>query len=247
MDSEEYDIMFRIEDSHWWYRGMAKIYQELFKRFVPINKNQRILDAGCGTGATMQSFLANYGSVTGVDVSPIALAYCRKRDLKSLTCASVCNTPFASQSYDLVTSFDVLYANSIPDVPAAIREFERILTPGGFLVLRLPAYNWLRGRHDTAVDTARRFTTNNISKLLAEGGFSVCHRSYANAILFPLVFVKRVLENWFPHNKTTSDFYVPNRVVNRIFTALLGAEANLVARTGLPFGLSVAVIARKSL
>ena len=70
------------------------------------------------------------------------------------------------------------------------KEIKRVLSPGGHLLLRLPAYDWLRGRHDEAVHTARRFTVKGIKDLLHSTGFTVLHSSYANTILFPFALGK---------------------------------------------------------
>jgi SAM-dependent methyltransferase len=237
--------MYRVEDDHWWYRGMAAISRAVLRRWIPSQTNLRILDAGCGTGAAMQTFLPEYGRVVGLDLSLLALGFCRLRRTQSLACASVGDLPFASQSFDLVTSFDVLYSRSVPDVVAALKEFARVLVPGGHLLLRLPAYNWLRGRHDAAVHTARRFTVKGITGLLQCAGFTVRHRSYANTFLFPLALVKRLAEHVLPARATASDLAIRLGPIDRFFGTLLSLEAPLVARTGLPFGLSVVTVAQK--
>jgi ubiquinone/menaquinone biosynthesis C-methylase UbiE len=238
--------MFSVEDTHWWYLGMAAVFNEVITRWVP-NKEMRILDAGCGTGASMQGWLSNYGSVTGMDIAIDALKFCMMRQLNRLIRGSIDQIPFQPASFDMVTSFDVLYERTIPEVLTAIVEINRILVPGGFFVLRVPAYDWLRGRHDNTVNTARRFTIKGISELLHTGGFLILHRSYVNAILFPVALWKRVVEKWFPKSKTVSDFYVPGQLTNRILTAILKSEAPIVSGFGFPFGLSIAVVAQKPL
>jgi SAM-dependent methyltransferase len=245
LEPGEYEIMYRVEDYHWWYRGMAAISRAILYRWIPSQKNLRILDAGCGTGAAMSTFLPEYGGVMGLDLSLLALDFCRLRKAQFLTCASVGALPFPSQSFDLVTSFDVLYSRSVPNVVAALKEFARVLVPGGHLLLRLPAYDWLRGRHDAAVHTARRFTVRGIAELLHSSGLTVRHHSYANTFLFPLALVKRLAEHLFSVGAISSDLFTPPEPLNSIFGVLLSLEAPLVARTGLPFGLSVMAVAQK--
>jgi SAM-dependent methyltransferase len=245
MEPGEYKVMYGAEDDYWWYRGMAAISRAALRRWLPSQTNLRILDAGCGTGGAMQTFLSEYGCVIGLDLSFLALGFCRLRKARFLTCASVSDLPFASQSFDLVTSFDVLYARSVPDVLTTLKEFARVLVPGGYLLLRLPAYDWLRGRHDAAVHTARRFTVKGITGLLQCAGFTVRHRSYANTLLFPLALVKRLAEHVRPARAIDSDLVIRLGPLDRIFGALLSLEAPLVARPGLPFGLSVVAVAQR--
>jgi len=237
--------MYRVEDSHWWYRGMASISTAILKHWVAPQKNIKILDAGCGTGAAMQSFLSDIGQVIGLDLSPHALSFCRLRGVAPLIQATVSSLPFKSNIFNLVTSFDVLYARTVPDVQAALKEFSRVLVPGGQLLLRLPAYDWLRGRHDLAVWTARRFTAHHLVKLLNRNGLKVQHYSYANAVLFPLAFVKRIGGKIFPAVDSSPDLFLPPRWINQVLSAILKMEAPLVARSKLPFGLSIFALAQK--
>ena len=245
MDAGEFAITSRAEDNHWWYGGMTAISRAVLRRWIPARTNLRILDAGCGSGASTQAVLGDYGRVTGLDVSFVALEYCRRRRGQSVTCASVEGLPFASRSFDLVTSFDVLYSRAVAEVGIALKEFMRVLVPGGHVLLRLPAYDWLRGRHDTAVHTARRFTVEGITDLLQRNGLRVRHRSYANTVLFPLVLVKRLAEQVLPARAAASDLTLQLGVLERVFGLILRLEAPWVARIGLPFGLSVVAVAQK--
>ena len=75
--------MYQVEDKHFWYQGMRKITKTLFDKYLPKNKRLKILDAGCGTGRNIL-FLKNYGQVYGLDISPEAIKYCKKRGLKNI-------------------------------------------------------------------------------------------------------------------------------------------------------------------
>ena len=237
--------MYRVENSHWWYRGMEAISGAILRRWLCADSNRRVLDAGCGTGAAMFNFLSGYGRVTGLDLSPIALGFCRLRGSAPLACANVSSLPFARSSFDLVTSFDVLYIRTVPDVSAALKEFARILLPGGHLLLRLPAYNWLRGRHDQAVWTARRFTIHQVAGLIRECGLNIRYSTYANTLLFPVALVKRLADHLFPTQVISSDLSIPPRPLNELLTAILTWEGSLATRFRLPYGLSLYILAQK--
>lgn len=246
MDPREYELMYRVEDRHWWYRGMASITKAVIDRWVKPEGTIQILDAGCGTGAAMTTYLADFGEVTGVDLYPQALEFSRKRNASRLSRASVLDLPFASASFDLVTSFDVLYERGVSDELAALREFSRVLRSSGKVLLRLPAYDWLRGRHDIRVHTRQRYTTKLVRRLLSECGFVVEHLSYANMFLFPLAVLKRLGERFFRTAEEDSDLSMHTGLLNGVFESILASEAGLVSRMGLPYGLSVIAVARKS-
>src|SRR5689334_20944657 len=160
--------MFQVERSHWWYLGMQSITKALLNKHFGTARELNILDAGCGTGSAMTGFLSKYGTVTGIDISNIALQFCQQRGAHRIARASVEELPFEGAQFDLVTSFDVLYESSVIQDQIALTEFARVLVRGGCALVRLPAYDWLRGHHDRVIHTARRYTTGGV-RLLFEG------------------------------------------------------------------------------
>ena len=113
------------------------------------------------------------------------------------------------------------------------------------ILLRLPAYDWLRGQHDLTIHTARRYTASQVTKLLKDSGFHLLHISYANTFLFPLAAAKRLLERIRPPAPASSDLSVNVGIFNGLFKQILSSEAFLVAHIGLPFGLSVIALGQK--
>ncbi len=119
-----------------------------------------------------------------------------------------------------------------------------MLTPGGRVLLRLPAYDWLRGRHDEAVHIRHRYTTGELAGKFRAAGLEPEHLSYANCLLFPIAAAKRLLERVI-RPQQQSDLTIGTGIFNAPLRAVLSAEAPLVARTGLPFGLTVIGLAKK--
>jgi SAM-dependent methyltransferase len=237
--------MYQVERQHWWYAGMESITRAILNRWYAPGANLSILDAGCGTGAALTTYLAEYGTVTGFDISEIALAFCRQRKAQNLARASVTHLPFSSKSFDLVTSFDVLYERAVSDDATSLTEFSRVLVQGGRVLLRLPAYDWLRGQHDIGIHTARRYTASQVRNILRQTGFTIEHLSYANTFLFPAALMKRMTERIWPPRTDQSDLTVSAGPFNRLLQNILSLEAPLVSHIGLPFGLSVIAVGRK--
>lgn len=246
MEPSEYQMMFTVEDRHWWYVGMQQISVNLLRQFYPHPQpaSRQILDAGCGTGAAM-GYLSPFGQVFGFDYSPLALQFCRQRGLHNLYQGSVCELPFENGRFDLITSFDVLYHRTITDYYIPLAEFYRVLKPGGRLFLRLPAYNWLHAHHDQVVHTVRRFTVSELRHAFHKIGFLPEKLSYANTLLFPLALGKRLAERLRPPQGTTSDVKPNPPWQDNLLVHFLRAEAQWLNRFNLPTGLTVIAIGRK--
>lgn len=243
MDLDEYKVMYQVEDHHWWYRGMESITRKCLEQFYPRGSKLRILDAGCGTGAVM-GYLADYGTVTGLDYSAQALGFCQQRRRERLVQASALRLPCGDETFDLVASFDVICVFGGSDDTAALREFARVLAPGGRVILRLPGTPWLHGQHDVAVDIRQRYTARELDAKLRAAGLVPDQVTYANTFLFPLAVVKRLSERLFPP-QNGSDLTLGMGPFDGLLRVVLSSEAPLVARSGLPFGLTVVSLAHK--
>lgn len=243
MKKEEYKKIFELETKHWWYLGMQKISQSLLSLVVKNRNSLQILDAGCGTGA-MMIYLEQFGEVNGIDISPEALHFAKLRKLKNIHLASVEKILFQDRNFDLVTSFDVLYHQQIKNDFVALREFYRVLQPGGYLLIRVPAYNWLRGKHDEIVATRHRYTRNELVQKAKNVGFNIRRATYANMILFPIVLLRRFFEDLLSREET-SDLRPLPRIINALLAKILYFEAFLITKIDLPLGLSLFILAQK--
>jgi SAM-dependent methyltransferase len=244
MEPSEYQMMYEVEDRHWWYVGMRSLTMQLLHRVYNDLPDLTILDAGCGTGAAL-TYLSSLGTVTGLDFSPLALTFCRRRGLGHLNRGTVTQLPFQDASFDLVTSFDVLYHKAVGEYQNALVEFHRVLKPHGRLLLRLPAYNWLRGHHDEIIHTEHRFTAGELRRALGKAGFFNEKITYANSLLLPVAAGKRLLDRFLSVDHTLSDVRPNPPWQDNLLAGVLGLEARWLTHFNLPFGLSVISLSRK--
>ncbi len=234
--------MFRREDAHWWYAGMRDAALGLLRSALAGEPPLRILDAGCGTGGTTVR-LEKFGDVVGIDLATEAVERAASRGLHHLLKGSIERLPFRDAAFDLVTSFEVVYHLGVGDDLRAFREFRRVLTPGGRLLLRLPGHDWLRGEHDRLVHTRHRYTRAEVANKLAAAEFEVEYLTWANTVLFPPAAAKRLLER--PSENAEPDLWQPPPALNRLLQSCLAVESVAFARRWqLPFGLSVLALAR---
>ncbi|HKZ68511.1 MAG TPA: class I SAM-dependent methyltransferase [Anaerolineales bacterium] len=241
MEPSEYENIARLEEHHWWYRGMAAISLALLNsRVATRHSPPRILDAGCGPGG-MLTRLSALGRPVGIDFHPLALAHAAGR--APLARASVEHLPFADASFDLVTSFDVLYHRAVADDECALREFARVLRSSGAVLIRVPAWEALRGAHDVVVHTQRRYTAVDLDSKLRAAGFRVHRLTYANTLLFPMILLRRKLKTG--STETSSDVELPSPVVNRLLELVLRLEKLWLSHFNLPVGVSLYALASK--
>src|SRR5512140_2105371 len=190
MNEREYEIMFRREETYWWYRGMRAVTRAFAPGVFVRAEGARALDAGCGTGRNLVDLAAG-GPAVGVDVSLRALGFARRRAAAPLVCASVEALPFRAETFATALSRDVLYM--VPDDARAAREIARVLVPGGTLGLSVPAFDAFGGAHDLAVGALRRYTAGGLERLVKDAGLAVVRSTYANFFLAGPIWILRIL------------------------------------------------------
>lgn len=273
MDADEYRRMAALQESHWWFAAKRRMVTTLLERYHDATTGAepsrsggaprgRVLEVGCGTGA-MLPVMRRWGAPVGVDAYLPAL-----RHVAGLqrVAGDLARLPVASASFELVGCFDVLYHRGIPDVPAALRELHRACAPGGTLVITDSAFPFLRSAHDVATHGARRFRLPEMCRMLEQAGFEVVHGTYFHAALFPVAMVVRLAKRliWGAPRleprvrkagepEAVAGTAVPARSdlrpapawLNAFLGAVYRVETAMAVRLALPFGLSLAVVARR--
>ena len=212
MELEEYQRMFDVEETHWWFVGkrkFAETYLTRLKLTIPL----RLFYAGCGTGA-LSHFLSRFGMVTSMDYSITALALCRRRQLPQLCQGDMAKLPFGNASFDVVTAFDVLYHQWVQDDHLVLEEFHRVLKPGGKLLITDSAFRFLAGQHDRVFFARERYTVGQMVDRLTRTGFRIHQKSYAFFFTFPIVVTVRLIEKMLPA-KRTPDVSLPAPLLSR--------------------------------
>ena len=247
MRTELYRLMYERGDDFWLNIGIRRIVAALLDVYLPRKSNNKILDLGCGPGAMFSTFAA-YGRVYGVDQSPEAVSYARRRNIADeVIMVSAHALPFADHTFDIVACFDVLYHQWVRDEAVVLKEIHRVLAPGGTFIIKEASYDWLRSRHDQLNLTRHRFNKQELVRKMEHAGFMVQKASYIVCFLFPLALVKRFLEKIFPEPEDGffRNFCKTNIFLNTTFKFILFAEARLITALDFPFGLSVICIAYK--
>lgn len=241
MEQSAYGAIYAIEDHHWWYHGRRVVCFKLLDRYLSSRQGLEILDVGCGTGLNVQ-LLGRYGEARGVDMSPDALEICRRRGVENVSLHQAGELPFATESFDLLTAFDVI--EHIEDDRGALLEFKRVIRPGGTLLIYTPALPWFYGEHDRIVEHKRRYMAGELRNKIEGAGYELLHLSYVNFFVLPITVLARIVYALAPTGRHR-EMDVPPKPANWFLSRLSEWESHLVMKSVLPVGLSLAAVARK--
>ena len=247
MKPEELHNIHAAEQEFWWYQGMRAITSAVLAS-AKLRVGAIGLDAGCGTGYNALDFEKRDGFwMFGVDLATLAIQYCRQQGFTRSCAASITSLPFGDDRFDLVTSFDVLSHLPVGEEKTALAEFVRVLRPGGWLIVRVPAFRALRSRHSEFINEYQRFRAASLLRLIASHPLEEVRWSYANSFLSPVAWVKfRCLEPLLKASPSSGVESMPPRWLNALLTRVLRCEAALI-RSGrrFLFGQSVIILAQK--
>jgi SAM-dependent methyltransferase len=241
-DAGYFAVMADHAADHWWYRSRRSLMALLLDGAVPAGGTA--LDVGCGTGETM-ALLRRLGATTvaGTDLSDDALAHARRRGGTATAMAALAEQlPFADACADVLVSTDVL--EHLDDDRRAVREYGRVLKPGGRLLVTVPAYGWLWSAADDRAGHRRRYARHQLAAVVAAEGFTVDRATHFFSFLVPPAVVIRKT----PLGRLTADTDEDasgGPLVGRVLSGLAAAERRVLRRHRIPIGLSMVVLATR--
>jgi ubiquinone/menaquinone biosynthesis C-methylase UbiE len=123
-------------------------FGEALVEFANLEPGARVLDVGCGTGAALLPASRIASRAVGIELSPAMAARAREAvPAAEVVVGDASQLPFADGEFDVVlSSFTVFF---MPDPSAALREWARVLAPGGRIVTATwgsadPRWGWER-------------------------------------------------------------------------------------------------------
>jgi SAM-dependent methyltransferase len=184
-------------------------------------------------------------AVAGTDLSRHVLGHVVARDPRTRVLESLATQlPFPDACAGTLISMCVI--EHLDDDLGALREYHRVLRPGGVLFVSVPAYQWLWGTHDELAAHRRRYSARQLVRVVEDAGFTVDRRTHLFSFLVPpAVLVRRTPLRRLVH-ATEDEMSMMHPAADAVLASLARAERVIGRRWRIPFGLSILAVAHKT-
>ncbi len=237
-----YRIFFEVQKKHWWFAAKKEIVLDTINRNLNKHADVNILDIGCGSGLMLND-LEHVGKTFGMDISDDAINFSKEIFSGKVEKGFLPNLiPYPQNYFDLITALDVI--EHVAEDIDSLKAIAAHLVSGGKAVITVPAYMFLWSKYDEMNEHKRRYTRGELNTKLMQAGFIVEKISYFNTLLFPVIFLVRMLNNFLKRDGL-SDLDMPNAPLNFILKKFFGIEKYLLRFINLPFGASILAVVKK--
>ena len=215
------------------------------------SKPASIMEVGCSAGhllADMRRSLPN-AKLTGGDYTlGTLLKLGEKMPGIPLVRFNLADSPLPSDTYDAMVLLNVL--EHIEDDVAASRHIARMLKPGGFAVIEVPAGPELFDDYDRQLQHFRRYTLQNICSVVEHAGLVVERRNYLGALIYPAFYLAKKLSQRRPKSASQREEHVAKAIgatsrFNAVGHAIMALEEVMSGAIEFPRGVRCVVTARK--
>ncbi len=245
MNADEYTNLEHVERHHWYYSGKRELVRYWLNKAGPLKPAQTLIDCGAGTGIFAKE-ISDLCQVSVLDDHEESIRILRTRFAEDrILRVSGASIPVPDASFDYLTALDVL--EHIEQDRMAVREFARIVKPGGHAVITVPASMALWSDWDVALHHFRRYDRPGLHAIFDPAQWSIEHINYTNVFAFPAVWAIRQWRNRargkHATNNRLEDVAPPawlNWCLRRLFV-----ETGKIAAIPLPFGVSLILVARR--
>jgi SAM-dependent methyltransferase len=242
MDLATYAVEAEIEKAHWWFVGRRRLFTAILKT-LRLASDAAVLDIGTSTGANLRLLQElGFSRARGLDSSVAAIGYCKAKGLGTVDFGDACSLPYADDRFDLVLATDVVEHVDRDD--KALDEIRRVLKPGGYALITVPAFPSLWGTQDVVAHHKRRYRMLLLRERIASSGLSVERSFHFNFLLFALIWAARqVICLCGP--RLASEGQVNTPLLNRILGVIFRLDTWIAPRLHPPFGVSILAVAQK--
>lgn len=235
MDLKETGLLGDAIVNHWYYVSKA----EAMMRFLGENTPTTLLDIGAGSGFFSRYILERTAAQSSwcIDIS-----YEYDTDNNDSGKQIHFRRSVGNLSADLVLFMDVL--EHVDDDIGLLREYAQKVPRGSRFFISVPAFSFLWSKHDDFLEHKRRYTLNQLQRVISSAGLQSQKASYFYAAVFPLAASIRLVQKFSPQKD------LPARSQLQQHHPMVNALLKTICRAELPFcmlnklaGLSVFCLA----
>lgn len=237
MNPDVYKRHIENEKNHWWFTARREIIFSLISNFKK-KKPLSILDFGAGSGTNVE-ILTMLGNVDVYETNVKMRDFLRFK-FKRYRNVKVINK--IKKKYNLVLAADVV--EHIKNDKKVIKFFYNLLKKNGYVLITVPAFNFLFSNKDLALKHFRRYRKSNLENLLNKN-FKIEKLSYFNFFLFiPIaisILVLKIRKTKFIKFAETTPVKLLNNILKNVFVI----EKYFLKFLSFPFGISIIALAKK--
>lgn len=242
---------------HPWETARLEVIKRLIAAHVQLTGGAVVVDIGCGdafvAGALAETFPDStfYGVDSALTTATIDAAEARAAG-GNLHLFQSLDLVQPSRPASLVLLMDVI--EHVEDDGAFLEDLlaRKIVDRGTWVLVTVPAYQWLFSAHDVFLRHYRRYSNRTLRRRLEGAGLQVVESSYFFLSLVPLRLLQVIKERIFgrPETSATDLMTSHGRASAALFARALVADASValaLRRAGITLpGLSNYAICRKS-
>jgi len=235
--------MAHNETNHWFWLGRRYIIASTLKQ-LNLSKNCKILEVGSGTGGNVE-ILTNFGNLDAVEMDEEARNISKKRhpEQKVLDGYLPYNLPKNLKRYDVICLFDVL--EHVKESRLAVNELIKLLKPGGYLILTVPAHQFLWSDWDDYHHHYRRYNFAKLHEDIVGTPLRPKKISHFNFTLMPVIIFARLMIK-FLRLEAGAGHGIPNKNINALLFFILKIEAKILRYINIPFGVSMLCVLKNN-
>ncbi len=247
MEKAVFKKIHELQKNGWWFgNARNKLVGALAEKYIPAFTSKKALDIGCSEGAFLDFLSDKRIDVKAIDIDSNAIEFCRERGYgDKVKYGNLLDIPYNDKTFDIAFLLDIV--EHVRDDHKAISEVHRVLTPRGSAIIIVPVYQWLWSKNDVAYHHQRRYSKQQIKKLIESKDFRIAFMSFFNTVLFP-VFVIFTLLSKFSGQRSGSTVLKPvPKIINSLLAGIMQFERWLIIKAGmrLPFGSSIILLITK--
>jgi SAM-dependent methyltransferase len=242
LEKQVYDIEAKVEAEHWWFAGRRQLFANEIAR-AKIRQSSLVLDVGVGGGSNLRMLAEmEFPHVIGLDPNPDVVHICQDKGLASVRQGNICDLPFSSESFDFVLATDVI--EHVQDDMAALKEIYRVLRPGGYALISVPAFQSLWGLQDEVALHCRRYRLGKLVERVISAKLTIVRSYYFNYLLFAPIWTARQVIR-LTGIRLQSENEINSPLLNRVMSKIFRFDVATAPLLRPPFGVSALVVARK--